>query len=166
MTAKGDLSELETDDDTKCVSAMRPAAKLAIALAVVLTSPLRGIKWASAVFATTIWLTRNASADELERALAEWSYFGRGAYGIKAAKRAWFGCEASPTIAQDALLIGLLQSPNRPYEHRELMRNRRLHTLESFAAIVSHGISIHSRSSTTVQRECAQSPATVPTPRS
>jgi hypothetical protein len=91
----------------------------------------RKIKRTSAELATTVWLSRHASADELERALAEWSYFGRGAYGIKAASNAWFGCGASPTIAQDALLIGLLQSPGR---HPELMRERRLHLLESLAA--------------------------------
>lgn len=67
----------------------------------------RHLRWSLSVMATTIWLSRNASAEELKRALAEWTYFGRGAYGIKAARDAWFGCGASPTLAQEALLIAL-----------------------------------------------------------
>jgi membrane carboxypeptidase/penicillin-binding protein len=43
-----------------------------------------------------VWLSRTATVDALKRALAEREYFGRHAYGIKAARRAYYGCSASP----------------------------------------------------------------------
>ena len=41
--------------------------------------------------ATEVWLSRHATADDLKRELAAWTYFGRGARGIEAGAHAWFG---------------------------------------------------------------------------
>jgi hypothetical protein len=96
----------------------------------------RHVRWSLAVLATTIWLSRNSSAEELKRALAEWEHFGRHTVGIKAARDAWFGCGASPTLAQEALLIGLPENPSylNPIERPELVRRHRLQVLKSLAA--------------------------------
>jgi Transglycosylase len=96
----------------------------------------RHVRWSLAVMATSIWLSRNASAEELKRGLAEWTYFGRRAYGIKAAREVWFGCGASLTIAQETLLLGLPQSPaeNHPIRHPDRALARRLHILKSLVA--------------------------------
>ncbi|MFA5889418.1 MAG: PBP1A family penicillin-binding protein [Actinomycetota bacterium] len=41
-------------------------------------------------------------------------YFGRGAYGIQAAAHAYFGCNSSRlTLAQGALLAGMIRAPSR-----------------------------------------------------
>lgn len=62
----------------------------------------------------SIWLSRNASAEQLTVFAAERAYFGRGAHGARAAARAYFGVEAEQlTWAQAALLAGLLQAPSR-----------------------------------------------------
>lgn len=47
-------------------------------------------------------------------------YFGPGLYGVEAASQAYFGCSASQmTLAQGALLAGLIRSPNHlsPYNN-------------------------------------------------
>lgn len=66
-------------------------------------------------------------------------YFGRGAYGVEAAARAWFGTSAADlTVPQAALLAGMVQSPERldPVDHPDAARGRRAAVL---AAMVSVG---------------------------
>jgi len=86
--------------------------------------------------AVMVWLSRTATVDALKRALAEQTYFGRYAYGIKAAKRAYYGCSASAlTTAQVAFLVGLPQNPSRldPAAHPDLAAKRRQYVLRALA---------------------------------
>jgi len=86
--------------------------------------------------ALMVWLSRTATVDGLKRALAERTYFGRHAYGIKAARRAYYGCPASAlTIAQVAFLVGLAQNPGRldPVAHPDAATRRRQYILKSMA---------------------------------
>jgi hypothetical protein len=86
--------------------------------------------------AVMVWLSRTATVDALKRALAEREYFGRDAYGIKAARRAYYGCSASAlTTAQVALLVGLPQSPHGydPVAHPKSAAKRREYILNSLA---------------------------------
>jgi hypothetical protein len=87
--------------------------------------------------AVMVWLSRTATVDALKRALAEREYFGRHAYGIKAARRAYYGCSASAlTTAQVAFLVGLPQSPSRldPVAHPDRAAKRRQYILKTLAA--------------------------------
>jgi hypothetical protein len=97
---------------------------------------VRHFRRSLAVVATSVWLSRNASAEDLKRALAEWNHFGRRSVGIRDAGEAYFGCGVSLTLAQEALLIGLLQSPgwDNPINHPDRALARRLHILKSLAA--------------------------------
>jgi penicillin-binding protein 1A len=55
-------------------------------------------------------------------------YFGQGAYGVQAAARSYFGVDAKDlTLAQSALLAGLIQKPNDydPFRHPTHARQRR-----------------------------------------
>ena len=62
--------------------------------------------------AVAVWLTRHASAVQLQQALAEWEDFGRGAVGISAASGAYFGsARHSLRVQQVALLAGFVQFP-------------------------------------------------------
>ena len=64
-------------------------------------------------------------------------YFGEGAYGMESAARNYFGKHASDlTLAESAMLAGLLQGPSRldPYEHAEAALNRRTLVLERMLA--------------------------------
>ena len=59
-------------------------------------------------------------------------YFGRGAYGVQAASRAYFGHDVSKiTLPESALLAGLIRSPSRaePFRHPEEAKRRRLTVL-------------------------------------
>lgn len=57
-------------------------------------------------------LERKWSKDEILEAYLNTIYFGRGAYGIEAAARAYFGVESSRlTLAQSALLAGIIRAP-------------------------------------------------------
>ena len=57
-------------------------------------------------------LERTADKDEILERYLNTVYFGRGAYGIEAAARAYFDTSAAELdVAQAALLIGLLRSP-------------------------------------------------------
>jgi membrane peptidoglycan carboxypeptidase len=59
-------------------------------------------------------------------------YFGHGAYGIGAAARTYFNKDAKDlTIAQAALLAGLIQAPNTydPERHYDLARAREMYVL-------------------------------------
>ncbi|HKB47618.1 MAG TPA: transglycosylase domain-containing protein, partial [Ktedonobacterales bacterium] len=86
--------------------------------------------------AVMVWLSRTATVDALKRALAEREYFGRDAYGIKAARRAYYGCSASAlTTAQVAFLVGLPQSPSwlDPVAHPDRAAKRRQYILKTLA---------------------------------
>ena len=62
--------------------------------------------------AVAVWLTRHASAVQLQQALAEWESFGREAVGISAASAAYFGsARRALQVQQVALLAGFLQFP-------------------------------------------------------
>ena len=64
-------------------------------------------------------------------------YFGEGAYGMESAARNYFGKHASDlTLAESALLAGLLQGPSRlnPYEHADAALNRRTLVLQRMVA--------------------------------
>ncbi len=70
---------------------------------------------------------RYSKQEILELYLNE-AYFGEGAYGIAAASQVYFGKPAeSLTLAEGALLAGLLQAPSRytPYRNPEGARDRR-----------------------------------------
>ncbi|HEX4905524.1 MAG TPA: PBP1A family penicillin-binding protein [Acidimicrobiales bacterium] len=65
-------------------------------------------------------------------------YFGNGAYGVQAASEEYFGTPASEiSLAQAALLAGLIQSPSRtdPYDDPEAARERRDIVLERMAQL-------------------------------
>jgi membrane peptidoglycan carboxypeptidase len=58
-------------------------------------------------------LTRNYSKDQILEFYLNSVYFGRGAYGIQAAAQAFFGKNVEQlTVAQGALLAGLLRAPS------------------------------------------------------
>src|SRR6185437_10275430 len=64
--------------------------------------------------AIQVWLSRHATADDLKRELAAWSYFGRGAQGVEAGAHAWFGkCAGQLRLEEIAFLIGAPQTPGR-----------------------------------------------------
>jgi membrane peptidoglycan carboxypeptidase len=58
-------------------------------------------------------LEQHASKDEILHGYLTVTYFGNGAYGVEAAARRYFGISAADlTLAQSALLAGLVQSPS------------------------------------------------------
>lgn len=70
---------------------------------------------------------RFSKNDILERYLNV-SYFGRGAYGIRAAAKAYFDADVSRlSLGQSALLVGLLNAPSAlsPFKDPEGAKNRR-----------------------------------------
>lgn len=97
---------------------------------------VRRLRRIVAEIAVGVWLSRTATVDALKRALAARRYFGRHAYGIKAAKKAYYGCSASAvTTAQVALLVGLLANPCEydPIEDPDLVAKRRQYVLKTLA---------------------------------
>lgn len=61
-------------------------------------------------------------------------YFGEGAYGIQAAAQTYFGKDAGDlTIAQAALLAGLIKSPNNysPYQNFDVAMSHRNQVLDN-----------------------------------
>ncbi|MGH2704930.1 MAG: PBP1A family penicillin-binding protein [Actinomycetota bacterium] len=60
-------------------------------------------------------------------------YFGRGAYGVEAAGRTYFGKHAPElTVSESALLVGVIPSPRRfsPYEHPAESEIRRRYVVD------------------------------------
>lgn len=83
-------------------------------------------KWREARYAVA--LEKVASKQDILTGYVNTSYFGNGAYGIQAAARYYFGIDArSLSIAQAALLVGLLQAPGAydPFDNPEQAVNRR-----------------------------------------
>ncbi len=63
--------------------------------------------------AISVKLAREYSKDDILSFYLNTVYFGRGAYGIEAAAQTWFGVDSSKfTVAQSALLAGVLKSPS------------------------------------------------------
>ncbi|GIL01755.1 MAG: penicillin-binding protein [Alphaproteobacteria bacterium] len=61
-----------------------------------------------------LWLETRFSKDEILELYLNRVYFGAGAYGVDAAARRYFGKSASElTLAESALLAGLLKAPSR-----------------------------------------------------
>jgi hypothetical protein len=73
--------------------------------------PPSNLLWQALVeTSVTVWLTRHATAVQLQHALAEWEPFGRGAVGVSAASAAYFGrTQRSLRIQQMALLAEFLE---------------------------------------------------------
>ena len=68
-------------------------------------------------------MTRTYSKEDILTAYLNTVYFGRGAYGVQAAARAYYNCDVGQlTTEQAALLAGMVQSPgqagNIDYQHR------------------------------------------------
>jgi len=66
------------------------------------------------------------------------SYFGEGSYGVESAAQTYFGKSVSNlTLAESALLAGLLQAPSAysPYKHPEKALNRRRTVLDRMAEL-------------------------------
>lgn len=60
----------------------------------------------------SIWLSRNATAEQLTDEASQHLFFGRGAFGADAAARTYFGLEPDQlTWTRAAFLAGLVQSP-------------------------------------------------------
>ncbi len=58
-----------------------------------------------------VWLTRNATGEELTRSAADSLYFGRGAHGVEQGAQVWFGKPAADlSWAEAATLMGLAWS--------------------------------------------------------
>jgi membrane peptidoglycan carboxypeptidase len=63
--------------------------------------------------AISVKLAREYSKDDILEFYLNTVYFGRGAYGIEAAAQTWFNEDSSKlTVAQGALLAGLLKAPS------------------------------------------------------
>ena len=78
-----------------------------------------------------IWLERKHSKDEILELYLNRVYFGSGAYGVEAAAQKYFGKPAkSVTVAEAAMLAGLVKSPSR------LAPNRNPEGAEARAKIV------------------------------
>jgi penicillin-binding protein 1A len=80
----------------------------------------------------SVKLERSEDKDRILERYLNTVYFGRGAYGIEAAARAYFDTHAADLDAnQAALLVGLLRSPETadPVEHPEEAKNRRASVL-------------------------------------
>lgn len=62
----------------------------------------------------SLWLERNYTKDELLELYMNRVYFGAGAYGVEAAARRYFDKPASEvSVAEAAMLAGLVQAPSR-----------------------------------------------------
>src|SRR6187200_3391815 len=78
-----------------------------------------------------IWLERKHSKSEILELYLNRVYFGSGAYGIEAAAQRYFGKPArNVTVAEAAMLAGLVKSPSR------LAPNRNPEGAQQRAAIV------------------------------
>lgn len=81
-------------------------------------------------------LERVMSKEEILERYLNAVYFGRGAYGIEAAANVYFDCAAADlTLAQGALLAGIIKSPTNyaPHLQPENARERRDRILEEMA---------------------------------
>ncbi|MFI5253635.1 MAG: penicillin-binding protein 1A [Bacteroidota bacterium] len=79
-------------------------------------------------FITAVQIEKNYTKTEILEMYLSVSFFGRSAYGITSASQIYFGKSASKlTLAEDALLIGMLKGPGTydPVRHHERALGRR-----------------------------------------
>lgn len=89
--------------------------------------------------ALALQIEKAYSKDEILEMYLNTVYFGRGAYGIQAASRAYFDTDVSElTLAQSAALAASIKAPSAyaPHESPRLNKNRRRYILETMH---SHG---------------------------
>ncbi len=99
-----------------------------------------GRKAREAVLAVKI--ERSSTKDEILGQYLNTVYFGRGAYGIEAAARTYFGLHASDLRPdQSALLVGLLRSPENldPAEAPDAAKKRRDSVLDAMGQLGTLG---------------------------
>lgn len=88
-------------------------------------------------------LERKYSKNDILEMYLNFVYFGRGAYGIQAAAKAYFGIDAQNlSCAQSATLIGILKAPNKYAPHINMekaiaRRNTVLTQMEKYGYISS-----------------------------
>ena len=85
-----------------------------------------------------IKLERQLSKDEILTDYLNTIYFGRGAYGVEAAARTFFGSTARRlTLGQAALLAGVIRAPeiNDPVRHPDRAKSRRDTVLNQMASL-------------------------------
>ena len=79
-------------------------------------------------------LEQKASKDEILEMYLNYIYFGRGAYGIEAAARAYFGVSVSElSVSQGAALAAVIKAPSAyaPHLHPEANQTRRNYILRT-----------------------------------
>jgi penicillin-binding protein 1A len=79
-------------------------------------------------FITAVQIEKNYTKTEIIEMYLSISFFGRSAYGISSASQIYFGKLPSKlTLAEDALLIGMLKGPGAydPIKHHDRALNRR-----------------------------------------
>jgi len=109
-------------------------------------------------------MTRERSKEQILADYLNTIYFGRGAYGIQAASRAYFGSEASAatlTPAQAAVLASSIRSPSGydPAKHPEAAQQRWAYVLDG---MVSQGwLSAADRTAATYPKTVAPGAGTV-----
>jgi hypothetical protein len=90
--------------------------------------------WHAAYTATTVWMTRNWTAEQIGEAVADTASFGRGARGLEAAAAAYFEKpSAALAVHELALLIALSRSPKglNPDCHADRAMTGRNHVLDA-----------------------------------
>ncbi|MBK6856062.1 MAG: transglycosylase domain-containing protein [Microthrixaceae bacterium] len=89
-----------------------------------------------------IKLEQKLSKEEILTRYLNTVYFGRGAYGVQAASRAWFGHDVEAvTAGEAAFLAGLLRNPNGadPYRGPDSLAEAERRRLVSLQAMVRDG---------------------------
>ncbi|MBX9776482.1 MAG: penicillin-binding protein [Xanthobacteraceae bacterium] len=101
-----------------------------------------------------LWLERKFSKTEILELYLNRVYFGAGAYGIDAAAQRYFGKSARHvTIAESAMLAGLVRSPSR------LAPNRNPNGAERRAQVVLAAMSTHGYITDTMAQHALAQPA-------
>ena len=102
----------------------------------VFLSPERSVKRKIQEAMLAFWLEREFTKEEILTIYLNRAYFGAGAYGVDAATRRYFGRGARRvTVAQAALIAGLLKAPSRysPAGNPALARRRAGVVVEAMA---------------------------------
>ena len=102
----------------------------------VFLSPERSVKRKIQEAMLAFWLEREFTKEEILTIYLNRAYFGAGAYGVDAAARRYFGRGARRvTVAQAALVAGLLKAPSRysPAGNPALARRRAGVVVEAMA---------------------------------
>ncbi len=105
----------------------------------------------------SLWLERTYSKDQILELYLNRVYFGSGAYGVEAAAQRYFNKSArSVTIAEAAMLAGLVQAPSR------LAPNRNPEAAEKRAQLVISAMAEQGLISQTAAKTALGAPAEVP----